>query len=64
MRDQNSLILLFIMNKFKIILSIDNWKLIIKNESITIITVDNDNNYFEDKTYVLSFIINIQITSS
>jgi len=64
MRDQNSLILLFIMNKFKIILSIDNWKLIIKNESITIITVDNDNNYFEDKTYFLSFIINIQITSS
>jgi hypothetical protein len=64
MCDQNSLILLFIMNKLKIIHSIDNWKSIIKNESITIITVDNDNNYFEDKTLFLSFIINIQITSS
>ena len=63
MRDQNSLILLFIMNKLKIIHSIDNWKSIIKNESITI-TVDNDNNYFENKTHFLTFIINIQIASS
>jgi len=60
----NSLILFFIINKLKIIHSTDNWKSILKNKSLTIITVDNDNNYFENKTHFLSFIINIQITSN